>query len=151
MTTATLVKSASTINPNAVKPKGKSKNASKGTAVHLQKTILEFREDKSTASKTVSGFRRDCGQVIHANGMSNPDKVKQLKESYEYTLKELKAAMDRDLSRAMTLVSIPRGTTGKGGLHHNDVVTEIFSATSKKTAIQNNTNALVAAKVIPSS
>ena len=149
MTTATLVKSASTINPNAVKPKGKSKNASKGTAVHLQKTILEFREDKASASKTVSSFRRDCGQVIHANGMTNVDKVKQLKESHESSLKELQAAMDRDLSRAMTLVSIPRGTTGKGG--HNDVVTEIFSAASKKTAIQNNTDALVAAKAIPSS
>jgi|MDSZ01.2.fsa_nt_gb O-acetyl-ADP-ribose deacetylase (regulator of RNase III) len=149
MTTATTVKSSSAaINPEAVKPKGKSKNASKGTAVHLQKCILDYREDKTTATKLVSNFRRDCGQVLHANGMDNKDKVKAIKEAYEYALKELQAAMDRDLSRATTLVSIPRGTTGKGGLHHADVVTEMFSAASKKTAIENNTTALKSAGLL---
>jgi hypothetical protein len=135
MTTATHTKSAITT-------KSKSKNATKGTARDLQKTIMEFRDDKVTASKVVSGFRKGAGQTIYANGMSVDQKIDEIQQSADLIKAQLTAAIDRDVQRAMTLVRVPRGTTGKGGLHHSDVVTEIFASLAKKTAIANNTSAL---------
>jgi len=141
MTTATLTKSATS-------NKSSKKNASKGTARDLQKVILEYREDKVTASKVVSSFRRDAGQTIYSNVESDSQKVAAIKQSAEFAKAQLTAAIDRDVQRALTLVSVPRGTTGKGGLHHSDVTTEIFTSMAKKTAIANNTKALQSAGII---
>jgi soluble cytochrome b562 len=142
MTTATLTKSATPTQSS------NKKNASKGTARDLQNTILAYREDKVTASKVVTGFRRGIGQTIYANGPSMDDKVREIEDAAEAAKSQLLASIDRDVVRATTLVRIPRGTTGKGGLHHSDVTTEIFAALAKKTAIQNNTTALQSAGLI---
>jgi hypothetical protein len=141
MTTATTAKSSTL-------PKSSKKNASKGTARDLQKVILEYREDKVTASKVVSSFRRDAGQTIYSNMESDSQKVSAIKQSAEFAKAQLTAAIDRDTQRALTLVSVPRGTTGKGGLHHSDVTTEIFTSMAKKTAVANNTKALQSAGFI---
>jgi len=146
MTTTTNGKSASLIA--GTKKASAAKNASKGTARDLQRVILTAREDKVTASKLVSSFRRDIGQTIYSNGESDADKVKAIQSSAEALKSQILAAIDRDVERASVLVSIPRGTTGKGGLHHSDVVTEIFAALGKKTAIANNTKALKSAGLL---
>ena len=55
------------------------------------------------------------------------------------------AAIDRQLERATALASIIRGTTGKGGIHRDDVVIELFAAQKKSQAIENNSAALKSA------
>ncbi len=135
---------SSTTRRNTTKTSPK-KDATKGTARDLQKVILEYREDKITAGKVVSRFRRDAGQVIYSNGETIQQKIDEIQKSADLVKAQLAAAVDRDVQRAITLVKVPRGTTGKGGLHHSDVVTEIFTSLAKRTAIQNNDNALKAA------
>jgi hypothetical protein len=53
-----------------------------------------------------------------------------------------RGALDRIEERANSLRSIPRGTTGEGGIHRDDAVAEIFAPGSKKGAIERNTAAL---------
>lgn len=128
--------------------KAAKKDATKGTAADLLKVILEYRENKTTAAKLVNTFKKSAGGVIYTNGMSLEQKVAAVQAAAERAKAEVLAAIDLEASRAVTLCRIPRGTTGKGGLHHSDVTAEMFSGQSKSGAIQNNTNALRSAGII---
>ena len=76
MTTATNAKSAtSTANLKKVSKNSSKKDAKKGNARDLQKVILEYRDDKVTASKVVSTFRRDAGQTIYSTCENDSQKV----------------------------------------------------------------------------
>lgn len=149
MTTAINAKSANLIaTPEKASKQSSKKDAKKGNARDLQKAILASREDKVTATRLVSTFRTDVAQSIYSNYESDSQKSAAIKQAAENAKAQLAAAIDRDMQRALTLVSIPRGTTAKGGLNHSDVVTEMFSSISKKKAVENNTNALKTAGLI---
>lgn len=144
--TTTLVKSAE--SETTTENKSPKKDATKATAADLVKVIMGHRDDKVTASKLVNSFRKEVGAVIYSNGVSMEDKVASIEKAAEAAKAELMAAIDRDLGRGVLLARIPRGTTGKGGLHHQDVTTEIFSTMSRKTAVENNTQALQSAGLL---
>lgn len=142
-------KSATAISaPKASKKPSNKANAKKGNARDLQKVVLEARQDKVTATRLVGIFRNDVAGTIYSNWESDAEKKAAIKQSAENAKAQLAAAIDRDMQRALTLVSVPRGTTGKGGLHHSDVVTELFASMKKKQAVENNTKALQSAGLI---
>jgi len=117
-------------------------NATKASAKDLSKLVIEFRDDKKTPSKAVNAMNRVVSTILDNNSLSSVEKAAALNAAAAEAKAETDAAIDRQLARGLKLSAIKRGVTGKGGIHHQDVKTEIFGAGSKKQAVENNTNAL---------
>lgn len=113
-------------------------NASKKQAAAITEAVMEHRNDRSAASKAVSDLNRKLGEALLNGGMTKD----QLHAMVETAKSSVLAGLDRIEERANSLRSIPRGTTGEGGIHRDDAVAEIFAPGSKKGAIERNTAAL---------
>ena len=135
------------LNPSAAtSAKGGSKNdATKASAKDLINLVLDSREDKLTPSKAVNAFNKRIADLLNSSALSSEEKLAAVKAWQAEAIAQATAAIDRHALRAMKLSHIKRGTTGKGGIHQSDVVTELFGSGSKATARDNNTNALVRA------
>ena len=128
---------ANGLNPSAAttakggKPKvGKSKDATKASAKDLTTLVVDFREDKSTPAKAVNAFSKKVADLLNSNAVSPEDKVKAVKAWKAEAIAQATAAIDRHAIRATKMSVIKRGTTGKGGIHQQDVVTELFGSGS---------------------
>lgn len=115
-----------------------SANASKKQAQAITDAVMSHRNDRSAASKAVSDLNRKLGEALINGGMTKD----QLHAMIEAAKASVLAGLDRIEERANSLRSIPRGTTGEGGIHRDDAVAEIFAPGSKKGAIERNTAAL---------
>ncbi len=115
-----------------------SANASKKQAQAITDAVMGHRNDRSAASKAVSDLNRKLGEALINGGMTKD----QLHAMIEAAKASVLAGLDRIEERANSLRSIPRGTTGEGGIHRDDAVAEIFAPGSKKGAIERNTAAL---------
>ena len=113
-------------------------NASKKQATAITEAVMGHRNDRSAASKAVSDLNRKLGDALLNGGMTKD----QLHAMVEAAKASVLAGLDRIEERANSLRSIPRGTTGEGGIHRDDAVAEIFAPGSKKGAIERNTAAL---------
>lgn len=113
-------------------------NASKKQAQAITDAVMGHRNDRSAASKAVSDLNRKLGEALLNGGMTKD----QLHAMIEAAKTSVLAGLDRIEERANSLRSIPRGTTGEGGIHRDDAVAEIFAPGSKKGAIERNTAAL---------
>lgn len=113
-------------------------NASKKQAQAITDAVMGHRNDRSAASKAVSDLNRKLGEALLNGGMTKD----QLHAMIEAAKASVLAGLDRIEERANSLRSIPRGTTGEGGIHRDDAVAEIFAPGSKKGAIERNTAAL---------
>jgi hypothetical protein len=117
-------------------------NASKKGAAQLTTLVTEFRDDKATPSKAMSQLNVQIASLLQATTPVTEESLRAFGESAKAAAI---AAIDRQLERAVALAGIARGTTGKGGIHRDDVVTELFAAQKKSQAVENNTAALKAA------
>ena len=117
-------------------------DATKGNAKALVSVLLSFRNDKQTAGRLVNKCRKELNALVVDASLENSTAVEAMLNQSEMLKQQLSAAVDRDLARAIMLRKIPRGTTGKGRLHHSDVVTEILGSTSRAVARANNDVAL---------
>lgn len=115
-----------------------SANASKKQAQAITDAVMSHRNDRSAASKAVSDLNRKLGEALLNGGMTKEN----LHAMIEAAKASVLAGLDRIEERANSLRSIPRGTTGEGGIHRDDAVAEIFAPGSKKGAIERNTAAL---------
>lgn len=113
-------------------------NASKKQAVAITEAVMDHRNDRSAASKAVTELNKKLGEALLNGGMTKD----QLHAMVEAAKASVLAGLDRIEERANSLRSIPRGTTGEGGIHRDDAVAEIFAPGSKKGAIERNTAAL---------
>jgi len=113
-------------------------NASKKQAAAITDAVMSHRNDRSAASKAVSDLNRKLGEALLNGGMTKEN----LHAMIESAKASVLAGLDRIEERANSLRSIPRGTTGEGGIHRDDAVAEIFAPGSKKGAIERNTAAL---------
>lgn len=113
-------------------------NASKKQAQAITDAVMGHRNDRSAASKAVSDLNRKLGEALLNGGMTKEN----LHAMIEAAKASVLAGLDRIEERANSLRSIPRGTTGEGGIHRDDAVAEIFAPGSKKGAIERNTAAL---------
>jgi hypothetical protein len=137
MTIATTIVSATT----------KSANATKGKAKLLTTVVLDHRNDKDTASKSVNTLNKSVGAILHGSGSAD-DKQSAIAQAAEAAKAAAMASIDRQVNRAVQLSSVSRGTTGKGNIHCADVITEVFSGVSKSDAKANNTAALQSAGLL---
>lgn len=122
---------AATARPNP------TKNASRGQAQQLADVVLESRKSKTAPSKVMSTFAADCASIL----MDDND-PKRLEAAADRAKKEALLVIENQLQRAKRLSNIPRGTTGSGGIHRDDVVVEVFTADRKSAAVARNTRAL---------
>ena len=136
-----------TSNTTVSAPSTKSRNATKGSAKLLTTIVLSHREDKETASKAVNALSKSVGNVLHGMGTMDEKKV-AITAASETAKAAALASIDRQVSRAMQMSGITRGTTGNGGIHCSDVITEVFSGVSKSDAKANHTQALKSANLI---
>lgn len=113
-------------------------NASKKQAQAITDAVMEHRNDRSAASKAVTDLNKKLGEALLNGGMSKD----QLHAMIEAAKTSILAGLDRIEERANALRTVPRGTTGEGGIHRDDAVAEIFAPGSKKGAIERNTAAL---------
>ena len=113
-------------------------NASKKQAAAITEAVMGHRNDRSAASKAVSDLNRKLGEAL-LNGVMTKEQVHAMIEAAKASVL---AGLDRIEERANSLRSVPRGTTGEGGIHRDDAVAEIFAPGSKKGAIERNTAAL---------
>lgn len=113
-------------------------NASKKQAQAITDAVMSHRNDRSAASKAVTDLNKKLGEALLNGGMTKD----QLHAMVEAAKASVLAGLDRIEERANSLRSIPRGTTGEGGIHRDDAVAEIFAPGSKKGAIERNTAAL---------
>lgn len=113
-------------------------NASKKQAGALTETVMSHRNDRSAASKAVSDLNKKLGEAM-LNGVMTKEQVQMM---IEQAKSAVLSGLDRIQERANALRSVPRGTTGEGGIHRDDAVAEVFAAGSKKGAIERNTSAL---------
>lgn len=113
-------------------------NASKKQAQAITDSVMSHRNDRSAASKAVTDLNKKLGEALLNGGMTKD----QLRAMVEAAKASVLAGLDRIEERANSLRSIPRGTTGEGGIHRDDAVAEIFAPGSKKGAIERNTAAL---------
>jgi hypothetical protein len=113
-------------------------NASKKQAKAITETVMGHRNDRSAASKAVTDLNKKLGEALLNGGMTK----EQLHVMIESAKAAVLAGLDRIEERANALRSIPRGTTGEGGIHRDDAVAEVFAPGSKKGAIERNTAAL---------
>jgi hypothetical protein len=108
---------------------------------------MSHRDDKETASKAVSALSKSVGVTLHSPASTDVKKAAIMKAAETAKSRAL-ASIDRQVNRALQLAGVNRGTTGKGGIHCTDVVTEVFSGQSKSDAKSSNTAALVSAGLI---
>ena len=125
----------------------KSSNATKGKAKLLTDIVISHRDDKDTPSKAVNALSKSVGNALHSSS-SKEDKLAAIQEAVESAKSAALASIDRQAARAMQLAGVNRGTTGKGGIHCADVITEVFSGQSKSDAKANNTAALKSAGML---
>ena len=121
---------------------GKSKDATKASAKDLTTLVVDFRQDKSTPAKAVNSFSKKVADLLNSNSLTAEEKLQAVKAWQAEAVAQATAAIDRHAMRAAKMSVIKRGTTGKGGIHQQDVVTELFGSGSKATAKYNNTSAL---------
>lgn len=119
-------------------------NASKSQAGKLSQMVVEHRQDKSQAGARLRGLNIILSEQL----MSGTGTKAGISAAVALTKAAVLAALDRLESRATSLISTPRGTTGKGGIHRDDVVTELFAPQSRATAIAANTAALKKAGIV---
>lgn len=119
-------------------------NASKSQAGKLSQMVIEHRQDKSQAGARLRGLNNLLSELL----MSGNGKANDIHLAVASTKAAVLSALDRLESRATNLVSTPRGTTGKGGIHRDDVVTELFAPQSRANAIAANTAALKKAGIV---
>jgi hypothetical protein len=131
-----------TINTSVETVASSTINATKKGAAQLTTLVTEFRDDKATPSRAMSQLNSQVASLLQA---STPVTEEALIAFGEQAKAAAIAAIDRQMERAVALASIARGTTGKGGIHRDDVVTELFAAQKKSQAVENNTAALKAA------
>ncbi len=124
------------------------KNATKGSARDLTKVVIDYRGDKSTPSKACNAMNRAMSSCLVSNALDAEEKCDALNRAAEVAKAEAEAAIDRQLSRAITLANVKRGTTGKGGIHWQDVVVELVGNGGKRVAVENNDKALRSAGLI---
>jgi hypothetical protein len=125
-----------------------SGNATKASAKDLSKIVMEFRNDKKTPGKAINAMNRVFSNVLDTSSMDIEGKQLALGAAAEAAKVDALAAIDRQLSRGLKVAAIKRGTTGKGGIHHADVKSEVFGSGSKRTAVENNSRALRSAGLI---
>jgi hypothetical protein len=123
-------------------------DATKASAKDLSKAIIAFRDDKKTPGKAVNSMNRTVGNLLTTSSMDTVGRCDALVRTAEVAKADAIAAIDRQLARGLTLATLKRGTTGKGGIHWQDVVVEIFGNGSKRTATDNNSQALRKAGLI---
>jgi len=123
-------------------------NATKASARDLGKLVIAFRGDKKTPAKAVNAMSRVAADLLNSSAMTVEERQAALVQLAEQAKVDAIAAIDRHLQRGLTLAAIKRGTTGKGGIHRGDVVVEIFGSGSKRTAVENNSQALRSAGMI---
>ena len=116
-------------------------NASKKGAAQLTTLVTDFRNDKETPSKAMSKLNSQVASLLNSPSVSE----ETIRAVSDLAKAAAIAAIDRQLERATALASIIRGTTGKGGIHRDDVVIELFAAQKKSQAIENNSAALKSA------
>jgi hypothetical protein len=116
-------------------------NASKKGAAQLTTLVTDFRNDKETPSKAMSKLNSQVASLLNSPSVSE----ETIRAVGDLAKAAAIAAIDRQLERATALASIIRGTTGKGGIHRDDVVIELFAAQKKSQAIENNSAALKSA------
>lgn len=121
-----------------------SVNANKGQASKLVSVVVEHRTDKAQAGARLRGLNIILSEQL----MSGTGTKAGISAAVALTKAAVLAALDRLESRATSLISTPRGTTGKGGIHRDDVVTELFAPQSRATAIAANTAALKKAGIV---
>jgi hypothetical protein len=119
-------------------------DATKKGAAKLTTLVTEYRDDKATPSKAMSQLNAQVASLLNASVPVTEEALRAFGESAKAAAI---AAIDRQMERAVALAGIARGTTGKGGIHRDDVVTELFAAQKKSQAVENNTAALKAAGV----
>ena len=123
---------------------GSSVNANKGQASKLVQMVVEHRTDKNQAGARLRGLNNLLSEQL----MSGVGTKAEIATMVATTKAAVIAALDRLEARATSLISTPRGTTGKGGIHRDDVVTELFAPQSRAAAITANTAALKKAGII---
>ena len=121
-----------------------SVNANKGQASKLVQMVVEHRTDKNQAGARLRGLNNLLSEQL----MSGVGTKAEIATMVATTKAAVIAALDRLEARAIGLISTPRGTTGKGGIHRDDVVTELFAPQSRAAAITANTAALKKAGII---
>ena len=134
-------------NTAVSKTTNKSSNATKGKAKLLTDVVMSHRDDKETPSKAVNTLSKSVGTALHSSS-SNEDKLAAIQVAVEMAKSAALASIDRQAARAIQLAGVNRGTTGKGGIHCSDVITEVFSGQSKSDAKANNTSALKSAGLL---
>jgi hypothetical protein len=117
-------------------------NASKKGAAQLTTLVTDFRNDKETPSKAMSKLNSQVASLLNCSVAISEETIRAVGDLAKAAAI---AAIDRQLERATALASITRGTTGKGGIHRDDVVIELFAAQKKSQAIENNSAALKSA------
>ena len=100
--------------------------------------VIEHRQDKSQAGARL----RSLNNLLSERLMSGNGTKDEVRSAVALTKSAVLAALDRLEERATSLIGCPRGTTGKGGIHRDDVVTELFAPQSRANAIAANTAAL---------
>lgn len=131
-----------TINTSVETIASSTINATKKGASQLTSLVVEFRDDKQTPSRAMSNLNTQVASLLQS---STPVSEESLRAFAEVAKENAIAAIDRQIERAVILAGVARGTTGKGGIHRDDVVTELFAAQKKSQAVQNNSAALRAA------
>ena len=125
-------------------PVSVSQNSTKKEANDLSTVVLGHRKDKSSASKTIANLQGSVGTIVRDSKSTDVD----VKWAFEKAKKEINDNLDRIMARALSVKGISQSTTGKGGMHWQDVVTELFAATKKSEAVAKNTEALRSAGLI---
>ena len=128
--------------PVSVKTAGKGRNATKREASRLADIVLESRNDKR--SSVMAKFMADLASNLHSEGCTEAG----LRAAAKQAEAGVAAAIAVMLARAIELAKIPAGTTGAGGIHYSNVVTELFTSQTKKAATEANTKALRTAGLI---
>ena len=123
------------------------RNATKGNSKVLTSVVIDSRDDRETPSKAVNTFNKSVGSILHGSS-SQKEKEAAVMIEAETAKAAALASIDRQVSRALQLSKVPRGTTGKGNIHCADVITEVFSGVSKSDARNNNTVALQSAGLL---
>ena len=113
-------------------------NANKSQAGKLSQMVVEHRQDRSHAGARLRSLNNLLSELL----MSGNGTKDEVRSAVALTKSAVLAALDRLEERANCLIGCPRGTTGKGGIHRDDVVTELFAPQSRANAIAANTAAL---------
>ena len=134
----TVETTTSTVNLGTAQAAPKApKNATKQQAAALADVALGFRKSKMAPSKVMTTFAADCAAVL-----MDDNEPARLRAAADRAKKSAAEVIEAQLQRALELSKIGRGTTGPGGIHRDDVVTEVFTADKKSAAVERNTRAL---------